>query len=89
VKHFWLAMVLAAVAMTGCSASEGEHANVDSGDASSPVFEAQETLAECMQDLGWEVQVLDDGRIDSTYPTSQKDEFVADYDECKHLAGLG
>lgn len=85
-RYPWLVIVLAAVAMTGCSASEDN--NSDKGDASSPIFEAQETLAVCMQDLGWEVEVLADGRIDSSYPTTQRDAFEADYDECTQLAGL-
>jgi|GEM_PF-6462645 len=80
-----LVIVLAAVALTGCTSSGDEHTNTGSGDANSSVLEAEEGMAQCMRNLGWDVQVLADGSVSSSYLTPKKDAFETDYDVCKRL----
>jgi len=38
-----------------------------------------------MRNLGWDVQVLADGSVSSSYLTPKKDAFETDYDVCKRL----
>lgn len=82
-----LITTLVVCVLAGCSGSQQEEAS-DQATSYPPVREAVELLAECMQERGWDVEVLGDGRLSSEWPSEQADQAESDYASCEREAGL-
>lgn len=89
---FWLAMwrqvraslLAAAVLVAAISGCTGDEDPESSAPTSSPNIDS---LAGCLHDRGWDIEVTWDDGIHYSIPAEQRDRFRKDLDECKLTAG--